>query len=110
MTSKEEYKDHLTEERVEITGEERQKLLLMVHGQILVELLQHERFQLFLAGNYSIEPKIDHEGQSVGFTVREFTQEEVSKMMREALKEAQSQLVVASEADLKNLDRITKVK
>src|SRR5688572_21055897 len=94
------------ETKEEITGEEKEKVLLMLHGEVLLQLLQHPRFQFFLAANYEIKPNIDHEGQSIGLIVREFTLEEVQKMMTDATKAAQTSIVPASMADLEKLPKM----
>jgi hypothetical protein len=96
----------MEEERTEITGEEKEKVLLMLHGDVLLQLLQHSRFQYFIAANYEIKPKIDHEGHSIGFTVREFPLEEIQKLMAEAAKAAQNSIVTASMADLEKLPKM----
>lgn len=98
----------MIEEKTEVTENEKEQLMLMVHGEILVELLKYPRFQAFIAANYEIKPNVDDEAKSVGFTVREFSQQEVTSLMSKVFKEAQNKIVTASVEDLNQLDKVLK--
>jgi len=81
-----------TQVPVELTQEQQTYHLLMLHGDIMQQLMQHERFQFFLASNYDIA--LNEEQQR--FVVKEFPHTEVKQNMEslhKALKDQKSPLV-----------------
>lgn len=100
----------MEQEKVEPTEVEKHNVLLMLHGEILSQLLQYSKFQAFLAANYEIKQNIDDTSKGIGFTVREMTNQESADILKKALEQAQSSLVTATPEDLRELEKTFKNK
>lgn len=65
----------------EVTPEqlqERERHLLLLHGDIFAQLMRHDRFKVFLAANYDIH--VNEETQR--FEVKEFAPSDVMENMK----------------------------
>lgn len=105
---REEKMEEEKENKVEITGEEKAKALLMIQGDVLNQLLQFESFQQFLAMRYEITPRIDDDNKQVGLKVREYSQEEQVNIVKKSLEQLKKgeELILATPDDMKKLPKI----
>ena len=69
----------MTEEKEKLEDKEKLESLLLIHGQILYELMEFPRFKMFLAANYEIEHK---DGE---LTVSEYSNEHAKELLKKAI-------------------------
>lgn len=74
-------------EETDMSEEERVNKLLMLHGDILVQLMAHERFKMFLTANYDIH--LDEEKNV--FVVREYTAEHARQNVLDTLEQQKNE-------------------
>lgn len=98
----------LQEEASQVSDEDKAKLILMLHGEVMQKLLLSDKFKSFLAMTFEITQKVDEENKSIGFDVREFTPEESMIAMRKAVehaKQSESLIKVANDSDLESMKK-----
>ncbi len=85
---------------------ENAKLLLQLHGDVLHQLMQYPRFQMFVNANYDIQQVNNEETKNISFVVMEQPHQKVMENMAELMskkKEEVSKIVTTSGAPMKNI-------
>lgn len=86
--------------------------LIRLHGDLLHQLSQFQRFRLFVAANYEIKVVKDDDTKTVRMVAMENTPEKAAQILSEYLEEVKSKsgIVVADEKALDLLDDLKKGK
>jgi len=100
----------MTEEQHTEYTEEQIEEILKLHGTVFLQLMEYERFRIFMMTNYDVKQELDEENQLVSWNVEELTpgiaNERLLDMLSEIKDEEVGRIEVVGGDALKDLDKI----
>lgn len=99
------------QQELKLTPEEEEQAdnMLRMHGDVLAQLMQHQRFVIFLHANYDVQLVMNQEEKTVKYVVMEHPSDVAADNMlklTQQIRDENPQIEVASEAMLKELEKI----
>jgi len=97
----------MDDENEGLTQEEKHAMLIQ-HGELMMRLMESERFVTFIQLNYDIKQRINHEEKTIEQVVierpQELVQQIIAEQMKEKMEDSAGGIVQASADTLKKLE------